>query len=282
MAPGGRGPRVAPATVGCAKLRPASLGASHERKVWWRTVAASCPGPTPGGRIPPDPYLLPRPPRDPLGPDMASRRVPPQPRPRAPRPVGAGRRPLAGTRAGAHRHSGSTPASAPSAPRRPRAQSQSPARPRLGGRWKAGHHGLRWRRQLPSGSTLGDRLAADPATALGTGVPALLVGRQPQHGQPRDGAHRRHLPRPATEVLRLLRPASADHRPAVAGRQPGRPRRTTTGRTAARPGLQMALWRRGRSPSTRSSASARTRPRPSPPIRRPSTASTSGSSPPPR
>jgi Bacterial capsule synthesis protein PGA_cap len=29
---------------------------------------------------------------------------------------------------------------------------------------------------FPSGSTLGDRLAADPATALGTGVPALLSG----------------------------------------------------------------------------------------------------------
>jgi poly-gamma-glutamate synthesis protein (capsule biosynthesis protein) len=29
---------------------------------------------------------------------------------------------------------------------------------------------------LPSGSTLGDRLAADPATALGTGVPQLLSG----------------------------------------------------------------------------------------------------------
>ena len=29
---------------------------------------------------------------------------------------------------------------------------------------------------FPSGSTLGDRLAADPATALGTGVPALLGG----------------------------------------------------------------------------------------------------------
>jgi hypothetical protein len=29
---------------------------------------------------------------------------------------------------------------------------------------------------FPSGSTLGNRPAADPATALGTGVPSLLSG----------------------------------------------------------------------------------------------------------
>ena len=110
---------------------------------------------------------------------------------------------------------------------------------------------------FPAGTNLGDRLADDPATALGPTVPAAAVGGQPVDGQLRVGADRRHLPRYPAQAVRLLRPDDrhhglpgrrrhADHR----GQQPRRGLRA--GRACRRP------WPPGPRPATRSSASGRT------------------------
>ena len=100
---------------------------------------------------------------------------------------------------------------------------------------------------FPSGSTLGDRLADDPATALGTGVPSLLSGVDLSMVNLETALTDGTLSGPAAEVLRLLRACQRDHR--VCSR-PGVSLVTEAnnhGEDCGQAGLQMALTARAQS-----------------------------------
>jgi hypothetical protein len=102
---------------------------------------------------------------------------------------------------------------------------------------------------FPSGSTLGDRLAADPATALGTGVPALLSGVNLSMVNLETAITDGTCPDPQPKSFDFFAPSSA-----VTALQSAGVTLTTEannhGEDCGPPGLQMALAARAQSKYT--------------------------------
>ena len=127
---------------------------------------------------------------------------------------------------------------------RPRPPTHPVTNPRLESDWRGNGRAVTFAFggdvNFPSGSTLGERLAADPTTALGTGVPALLAGADLRMVNFESALTDGTCPDPQPKTYNFYAPTSA----LTAFKAAGATLVTEAnnhGEDCGKPGLQMAL-----------------------------------------